>query len=539
MADSPQGRAEESRDSTAKEHPSGASSASKSPDSSSGNEVDKHPPDESEDEVSLDGSSDSEAETDQSDESRNKDLSEGLSEDFQGLAVSSKKEQEPAYRNKTPQQNKDSSVASPGNVRGLKFDGERKDGEWLENHPWEGEEPNLKNPINKTVKMAGVYTVSDKWRKSGNKVDLEKIYLNLPKFIYEMKGPSIRQELEDVLNSTLLKVIESATDTKFSPHVLEIAQRQNNVLPNDKRSIRKQDEKNSLNAFSLPTPPPPSRWFFDCGNMLEMHLPDYSLLWFNSDDQHGRRITKINPEKEDKRWVFIPSFRRAKIALLDWPEDPEDHIVTQESTIRILVVRPSEFKEYVNYCGHKFPLICLPQDQIGAGYPRYWIQNIALRLKLHFIWMIDDSVECFYEYHPEHEPPEHQVRKGKWASNYTDYRRRKFGLVFERIEKLVKATKDEDLPIAAMSPKHFMGATELSEPFTCTPPRIAAFLNLAALKSKEVSYRPELQVLEDMIFGYECEKNGLKVFIDNRIHLQDHDWTHTGARSASVQQEMT
>ena len=532
MADSPRGRAEESTDSTAKEHPSGASSG-KGLEELSSDEVEKHP---------SDGS------LVQSDESRNKDLSEGLSEDFQGLAVSSKKEQKPAYRNETPQQNKNSSVGSRGKPRRkLKLDAsqshkgtqeetdlsERKDGEWLENHPWEGEEPNLKNPITKTVKMTTVYTVSDKWRKSGDRVDLEKIYLNLPEFIGEMKGPSIRQELEGVLNSTLLE---------FSPHVLEITQKQNKGLPKDKRSNREKDKNNRFKAFSLTLPlstPLPSRWFFDCGNMLEMHLPDYSLLWFNSDDQQGRRITKINSEKKDARWIFIPSFRRAEIALLDWPED---HIVTQESTIRILVVRPSEFEEYVNYCGHKFPIICLPQDQIGAGYPRYWIQNIALRLKLHFIWMIDDSVECFYEYHPKQKPPKHPVETGKRGRNYTDYRRRKFGLVFERIEKLVKATKDlptKDLPIAAMSPKRFMGGTQLLEPFPCIPPRIAVFLNLAALKSKEVYYRPELQVFEDMIFGYECEKNGLKVFIDNRIHLQDHVWTHTGARSASVQQKMT
>ena len=538
MADSPRGRAGESTDSTAKEHPS---SASKSPDSSSGNEVDKHPPDESEDEGSLDGSSDSEAETDQSDESRNKDLSEGLSEDFQGLAVSSKEEQE------TPQQNKNSNVASRGKPRRkLELDAsqshkgnqeetdlsEREDGKWLQNHPWECKKPNHKKPINKTVSKSEAYTVSDKWRKSGDKGDLKKIYLNLPEFIGEMKGPSIRQELEGVLNSTLLEVIASA-NTKFFPHVLEIAQKKNKVLPKDKLSIRKNGKNNSFKAFSLPTssppPSPPSRWFFDCGYMLEMHLPHYSLEWFNSDDQHGRRITKINPEKEDKRWVFIPSFRRAKIALLDWPEDPEDpedYSVTQESTIRILVVRPSEFKEYVKYCGHKFPIICLPQDEIGAGYPRYWIQKFALRLKLHFIWMIDDSVECFCEYYPEQHPPK--------PGSYKKYRRRKFGLVFKRIEDFVKETEGNEKPIAAMSPRRFNVRYPLDTPFACKPPQCAVYLNIRVLSEKNVNYRPELKTFEDMIFGYECEQNGLKVYMDNRVHLKDKNWTDTGARSPSV-----
>jgi len=133
-----------------------------------------------------------------------------------------------------------------------------------------------------------------------------------------------------------------------------------------------------------------------------MCLPDDSSPWFNNDDQQGKRIRKINTEKKDKRWIFIPSFLRAKIALLDWPQDD---IVTQESTIRVLVVRPSEFEEYLSYCGHKFPVICLPQDEIGAGYPRYWIQKIALRLELQFIWTIDESVDYFNEYHPDKKPP--------------------------------------------------------------------------------------------------------------------------------------
>ena len=161
--------------------------------------------------------------------------------------------------------------------------------------------------------------------------------------------------------------------------------------------------------------------------------------------------------------------------------------------------------------GTKSPVISLPQDKIGAGYPRLWIQKIALRLKLDFIWMIDDSVECFYEYHPEEKPPK---------NNYEDNRRRRFGTVFKRIENLVKNAQDGEQAIAAMSPKQIMGGTQVNSPFVCSPPQVAVFLSIKALKSKDVYYRPELQAFEDMIFGYECEQNGLKVFIDNRIHLQ-------------------
>ena len=220
--------------------------------------------------------------------------------------------------------------------------------------------------------------------------------------------------------------------------------------------------------------------------------------------------------------------------MLEWPEDEN---VTKESTIRILVVRPSEFAEYVKYCGHTFPVICLPQDEIGAGYPRYWIQKIALRLELKFIWMIDDSVECFYEYDPKRDAPTHENAPG---CNYTDYRRRKFGLVFERIEDFVKKAKKADgtdgkeTPIAAMSPRRWNPRCKPQEPFSCKPPQCAVYLNLEALQKKNVYYRPELKTLEDMIFGYECEKKGLKVYRDNRVELYDHQWNNTGASSPSV-----
>ena len=225
--------------------------------------------------------------------------------------------------------------------------------------------------------------------------------------------------------------------------------------------------------------------------------------------------------------------------MLEWPNDD---IVTRESTIRILVVRPSEFEEYVSCCGHKFPIICLPEDEIGAGYPRLWIQKIALRLELQFIWMIDDSVECFYEYHPKQEPPERQDGD-KTKKDYRNYRRRQFGLVFKRIEDFFKEAdkpeesdesyEEKEKPVA-MSPRPYHPKCQPEQPFSCMPPQCAVYLNLRALSKKNVYYRPELKTFEDMIFGYECEKNGLKVYRDNRILLYDHNWKNTGASSPSV-----
>ena len=414
-------------------------------------------------------------------------------------------------------------------------------GEWLPDHPWGSEnkpDPDLK--MLDTVYQSSTHPISSEWLQKSSKksskqvVDLAKIYSNLPKFVSVMQGAinGSRQELEELVQKIYkgdAPLLERLSD--LPPHTREIVgkfQRGSQAkgqrsLPND-RCFKAVSLKPIPYLTLLLMLTSKEKYFhLDCEYMLNIYLPNYSLQWFNNDDQEGRRITEINPEKKDARWIFIPSFRGAKIALLDWPEDD---IVREDSTIKILVVRPSEFKEYVKYCGHQCPIICLPQDEIGVGYPRYWIQKIALRLKLHFIWMIDDSVECFYEYHPEQEPPK--------PGCYSEYRRRKFGLVFKRIEDFVKETDGKEKPIAAMSPRRFNGRYRLKTPFVCKPPQCAVYLNLRALSDKNVNYRPELKTFEDMIFGYECEQNGLKVYMDNRVHLQDKKWKDTGARSPSV-----
>ena len=404
-----------------------------------------------------------------------------------------------------------------------KEDDSLNDGKWLPNHPWEDKTPDRQNSkMDDTIGKSEVYTVTNKW-KTPNKVDLKTIYSDLPVFISEMKGPTCRQGLDDIISK--LYEMQLASSLK-NPHVQEIVDEKKGNIPKDKPSPKGESLKaSSLEQQTYHEPLKEYYRYLDCEYMLKMYLPKHSLKWFTFSHEKERCIRAINPNKKNSRWVFIPSFRRAEIALLEWP--PDD-IVTHEPTIRILVVRPSEFEKYVECCGHKFPVISLPQDEIGAGYPRLWIQKIALRLKLDFIWMIDDSVECFYEYHPKKKPP-----KG----SYKDYRRRRFGTVFKRIENLVKNAQDGEQPIAAMSPKHFRGGTQVNSPFVCSPPRAAVFLNIKALKLKDVYYRPELQAFEDMIFGYECEQNGLKVFIDNRIHFQDHKWKDTGARCRYVQQK--
>ena len=418
-----------------------------------------------------------------------------------------------------------------------------------------------------------VYTLTAKWCTKGN-VNLETIYSDLPHFIKEMNWQSCREDLEWLIkhNMALTDKEKDSLDSSTHPHILEIVQEEKGVRPKDEASPG--DEEQKLKAFSSKHPKEPNKANYchlDCEYNINMYLPDSFIDWFNIGD--GKRIRSIEPQKKDQRWIFVPSFRRAKIALMKWPSDDDQdeeeddndddegykdddfdnddvddddddnngdedgdddsghdcEIITEDSTIRILVVTPFEFDKYVRNHGHRFPVISLPHREIGAGYARFWILKIALRLKLHFIWMNDDSVECFYEYNPQSIP----------KSYIDEKRRRPFELVFKRIEKLVEKLQKDNYPIAAISPKRFRTFRgPLKNPFVCSPPRIAVYLNLQLLKEKGVYYRPELPVFEDMIFGYECEQNKLKVFIDNRILLQDHKWSETGARSLSVKQKM-
>ena len=235
-------------------------------------------------------------------------------------------------------------------------------------------------------------------------LNLKKILSNLPMVVKcEMKRSihGSRREQEHFVhgnNSNFTNPLPK-NPSDMLPHTREIFDRIKGNGGIDRRSFPRDRH---LKATSLETYnfTPGSRrlkekniFYLDCEHMLKMHVPGYLSTWFKIQQcEEMQWITEI--ARHNKRWIFIPSFRREKIALLHWPEDK---IVKGKSTIRILVVRHSEFKEYVRYCGHLFPVIRLPQDEIGVGYPRLWIQKIALRLELQFIWMIDDSVECFYE----------------------------------------------------------------------------------------------------------------------------------------------
>ena len=202
-------------------------------------------------------------------------------------------------------------------------DEEKQDGEWLENHTWETKEPDSTLKMKATVYNSASYPTPSKWtknNKANGSVDLAEIYSNLPSYIEDvMKGGinSCRQELERVLQTPLS---ELALNT---PHVLEI--KNESVPSKDQEVLKREDEKFTASSLTSPPEDPEDKnfYYFDCEHILKMYVPSSKLSWFQTQEKsHTRWIGKIKCNNYmGKRWVFIPSFRRAKIALLQWPDD--------------------------------------------------------------------------------------------------------------------------------------------------------------------------------------------------------------------------
>lgn len=149
-----------------------------------------------------------------------------------------------------------------------------------------------------------------------------------------MRGESEREMLKEYLKAET----EEDKKSKMTPHMKEIIDEIEGKKPKDKASYGVE----SYIAYSLKEADHQNQdekivCHLDCEYMLKMHLPENQQTWFKLENTLSRLIRTINSDKKEKRWIFTPSFRRSEITLLDWPED---EIVTVESTIRILVVRP-------------------------------------------------------------------------------------------------------------------------------------------------------------------------------------------------------
>ena len=235
---------------------------------------------------------------------------------------------------------------------------------------------------------------------------------------------------------------------------------------------------------------------------------DSSMVKVSIPSKYGKDEFKDVLKKHD-RHIFIPSYMRENCAQLDWKK-----AIVDLKTLQILVVRPSQFEKYRKWHGGRIPIVSLPNNVIGIGYARHWILKIATYFGFRFIWMMDDSIKCFYGYD----------KNGKCVG------RLRFEEVFSQIERFVEETKG----LAAMSPAIFRPQTSPKKPppaFLRKPPRAVVCLDLELINDKKVSYRPELKSFEDMLFGAECEREGLKVVMCNRIRASDLQFKHTGVHS--------
>ena len=257
------------------------------------------------------------------------------------------------------------------------------------------------------------------------------------------------------------------------------------------------------------------RQYIDCdGYCLKSHVPVSCMEYFGLECEMIKQIKE--GVRDNHRWVFTPSFRRPLCGLFDWKEASEaDDLI---HTHQVIVVRPSQFQEYQDVSRsnptNNLIIVSLPEEINGIGYARNWILKMAGSLGLRYVWVIDDSVLWFREFNPENS------EKSKNIS---------FKTSFTILENVAKKHG-----LAAFGPRVYNGLTQgkVKDPFMYKPPRGVVFLDLKQLSDKKIMYRSQLTILEDMVFGYECEKVGLKVCVSNRIHFYDVRWNKTGTASS-------
>lgn len=305
----------------------------------------------------------------------------------------------------------------------------------------------------------------------------EKAYQELEKVIEKFKEHVSKLKLErfplsmEILDELQKKVKQSSSE------ILEAEMYIANKFPNVS------EEESELYLFEIDKDSP----------MVKVSIPS----------KYGKDEFKDVLKKHD-RHIFIPSYMRANCAQLDWKKAR-----IELKTLQILVVRPSQFEKYREWHGGRIPIVSLPNNVIGIGYARHWILKIATYFGLRFIWMMDDSIKRFYGYD----------RNGKREMTFEE--------VFSQIERFVEETKG----LAAISPAMYRPQVSPKEPFLRRPPRAVVCLDLELINDKKVSYRPELKSFEDMLFGAECEREGLKVVMCNIIRASDLQFKNTGVDS--------
>ena len=381
-----------------------------------------------------------------------------------------------------------------------------------------------------SISPSGKYSESlpEKWKTKNGDINLGEIVLpkNLPEFIRQVGQPSTAyKELSEVYK----RYATSTGGTKYSPPPGEAPYlyQCKGKFKSSKVELPPPEPQQGLEfrAYSL-TPPDNAVnaerniKYIDCDYILDIHVP---MSNFKENKSFIDRLTDpstYSNGNDKQRWIFIPSFLRANFGLFNWKLSG----VHLQTTNQIIVVLPNQFDTYISRCGHELPILCLPQDVLGIGYARHWILKIAMRLGLEYIWMIDDSVSWFCKYSCLGE----QMKDSKPHLS--------FELAFKEMEDIAQSD-DRKEHLAAIGPSRWRGAYKTSNQFTDKPPQVAVYLNLKLIKDKHIQYRPELDKMEDMVFGAECMKQGLTVCRWNEMLVEDKRWHNTGADSPQFKRQ--
>lgn len=161
---------------------------------------------------------------------------------------------------------------------------EQTTGEWLPDHPWGSEnkpDPNLK--MKDTVAISSKYPTNADWNKNG-KVDLAKIFSNLPTFVQcEMQGSihGSRQELEQLVHNNYYNYKNPLPKdlSDLSPHTREIVNKIQCPDSKDRKSLPNGEyfKATSFAADCNYSPEAKNCFHLDCEYMLKMYVPTYMV----------------------------------------------------------------------------------------------------------------------------------------------------------------------------------------------------------------------------------------------------------------------
>lgn len=208
--------------------------------------------------------------------------------------------------------------------------------------------------------------------------------------------------------------------------------------------------------------------------------------------------------QQDCTIVFVPSYARwCKEELIKrWC------MLAQEVRV-VFVVRKYEFEAYYEKLDKKTcSILCLPDDtQWGIGYARYIIVEVMKTWNVKYGIMCDDSMCRHWEWTEEGNYRNVRTESGKihckgfvkMLTTICDYYRKDW------------FPKD----VACISPTNY----RLTKRSTKTrrkqwgwkAPTMCQVLNIELIRQKGINFRPQLRVnMEDLIFGMDCFKAGLK-----------------------------